>query len=172
MTSIEGGAIATADAAAAALFEQYRFHGIKRNAQGEIDVLFPGAKSNLTDVAAQIGIDQLRRLDGFNTRRRELAGRYFEELDGFPALVLPARGDSGHSWHMFTVLIDFAAQGMTRPGLSEGDGGSRHRHRRALSVHSGSHVLPPAGLRSREDAGGGARRPRDGHLAAVSGHAG
>ncbi len=45
--------------------------------------MFPGAKSNLTDVAAQIGIDQLRRLDGFNARRRELAGRYFEELDGF-----------------------------------------------------------------------------------------
>jgi dTDP-4-amino-4,6-dideoxygalactose transaminase len=119
MTSIEGGAIATADAAAAARFEQYRFHGIKRNDQGEIDVLFPGAKSNLTDVAAQIGIDQLRRLDGFNARRRELAGRYFEELDGFRALVLPARGDAGHSWHMFQVLIDFAARGMTRLGFQK-----------------------------------------------------
>jgi dTDP-4-amino-4,6-dideoxygalactose transaminase len=115
MTSIEGGAIATADAHAAELFEQYRFHGIKRNAAGEIDVMFPGAKSNLTDVAAQIGIDQLRRLGGFNARRLELAGRYFEELEGLGAVVLPARGDSGHSWHMFQVLIDFPAQGMTRP---------------------------------------------------------
>jgi len=76
MTSIEGGAIATADPKAAELIEQYRFHGIKRNAAGEIDVVFPGAKSNLTDVAAQIGIDQLRRLDEFNARRRELAGQY------------------------------------------------------------------------------------------------
>ncbi|MGO9948453.1 MAG: DegT/DnrJ/EryC1/StrS family aminotransferase, partial [Steroidobacteraceae bacterium] len=66
MTTLEGGAISAPDAASAQLFEQYRFHGIKRNAEGEIDVLFPGAKSNLTDVAAQIGIDQLRRLDGFN----------------------------------------------------------------------------------------------------------
>ncbi len=115
MTTIEGGAIATGDLRAAESFEQYRFHGIKRNAQGETDVLFPGAKSNLTDVAAQIGIDQLRRLDGFNARRLELAARYFEELDGFRAVVLPARGDSGHSWHMFQVLIDFPAQGMTRP---------------------------------------------------------
>ena len=115
MTSIEGGAIATADARAAELFEQYRFHGIKRNAEGEIDVMFPGAKSNLTDVAAQIGIDQLRRLGGFNTRRLELAGLYFEQLEGFSSAVLPARGDSGHSWHMFQVLIDFPAQGMTRP---------------------------------------------------------
>src|ERR1700683_2704497 len=77
MTCIEGGAIATADGQTAALFEQYRFHGIKRSAQGEVDCLFPGTKSNLTDVAAQIGIDQLRRLDAFNARRRELAGRYF-----------------------------------------------------------------------------------------------
>jgi len=115
MTSIEGGAIATRDARAAELFEQYRFHGIKRNHQGETDVMFPGAKSNLSDVAAQIGIDQLRRLDGFNARRRELAGRYFELLEGFASVVLPARGDPGHSWHMFQVLIDFTAQGMTRP---------------------------------------------------------
>ena len=115
MTTIEGGAIATADARAAELLEQYRFHGIKRNALGEIDVRFPGAKSNLSDVAAQIGIDQLRRLDGFNARRLELAGRYFEELDGYGAVVLPERGDAGHSWHMFQVLIDFRAQGMTRP---------------------------------------------------------
>jgi dTDP-4-amino-4,6-dideoxygalactose transaminase len=115
MTSIEGGAVATADAGEAALLEQYRFHGIKRNAEGEVDVMFPGAKSNLTDVAAQIGIDQLRRLEGFNARRRELSGRYFEELEGLSAVLLPARGDAGHCWHMFQLLIDFSAQGMTRP---------------------------------------------------------
>jgi dTDP-4-amino-4,6-dideoxygalactose transaminase len=115
MTSIEGGAIATRSSQEAELVEQYRFHGIRRNAVGEIDVMFPGAKSNLTDVAAQIGIDQLRRLEGFNARRLELAGQYFRELEGFTSVVLPAPGDSGHSWHMFQVLIDFPEQGMTRP---------------------------------------------------------
>jgi dTDP-4-amino-4,6-dideoxygalactose transaminase len=119
MTTIEGGAITTGDAMAAELIEQYRFHGIKRNSAGEVDVMFPGAKSNLTDVAAQVGIDQLRRLDGFNERRRLLAMRYFEELSGFAGAVLPARGDSGHSWHMFQVLIDFRARGMTRPAFQK-----------------------------------------------------
>ena len=119
MTTIEGGAISTGDASAAELFEQYRFHGIKKNAAGEVDVMFPGAKSNLTDVAAQIGIDQLRRLDGFNARRLELAGRYFDEFKGFAGVVLPARGDDGHSWHMFQVLIDFASRGMTRAGFQK-----------------------------------------------------
>jgi dTDP-4-amino-4,6-dideoxygalactose transaminase len=119
MTTIEGGAISTDDRAAADLIEQYRFHGIKRNAAGEVDVMFPGAKSNLTDVAAQIGIGQLRRLDGFNARRLHLAGRYFEEFDGYTGVVLPARGDAGHSWHMFQVLIDFRARGMTRPDFQK-----------------------------------------------------
>jgi hypothetical protein len=104
---------------AAELLEQYRFHGIKRNAAGEVDVMFPGAKSNLTDVAAQIGIDQLKRLNGFNARRLELAGRYFDEFKGYAGVVLPARGDDGHSWHMFQVLVDFASQGMTRPGFQK-----------------------------------------------------
>jgi hypothetical protein len=117
MTSIEGGAIATADEKAARLIEQYRFHGIKRTAEGEIDVMFPGAKSNLTDVAAQIGIDQLKRLDGFNQRRRALAERYFAELEGYAGAVVPARGDSGHAWHMFQLLIDFDARGITRPAF-------------------------------------------------------
>jgi dTDP-4-amino-4,6-dideoxygalactose transaminase len=115
MTTTEGGAISTAQKSEATELEQYRFHGIKRNAAGEVDVLFPGAKSNLTDVAAQIGIDQLRRLDGFNARRLALASQYFAELDGFKPVVLPTRGDSGHSWHMFQVLIDFPAHHMTRP---------------------------------------------------------
>jgi dTDP-4-amino-4,6-dideoxygalactose transaminase len=119
MTTIEGGAIATAHSREAELIEQHRFHGIKKNAQGEVDVLFPAGKSNLSDVAAQVGIDQLKRLDGFNRRRRELAHRYFAELDGFEAVVLPACGDSGHSWHMFQLLIDFTARGFTRPGFQK-----------------------------------------------------
>ena len=124
--------------------------------------MFPGAKSNLTDVAAQIGIDQLRRLDGFNMRRRELAGRYFEELDGFSAVVLPARGDAGHSWHMFQVLIDFRARGMTRPAFQKrmADRGI------GIGVHypciPEPQVLPRAGLPTqrirRWRRGSGARR--------------
>jgi hypothetical protein len=121
MTSIEGGAIAVAgsDRKAVELIEQHRFHGIKRNTDGEIDVLFPGGKSNLSDVAAQVGLDQLRRLDGFNARRRELVARYFAEFAGYRGAVLPARGDAGHSWHMFQLLIDFRARDTTRAAFQK-----------------------------------------------------
>jgi dTDP-4-amino-4,6-dideoxygalactose transaminase len=114
MTTIEGGAISTADPATAAAIEEQRFHGIRKDEDGGVDVVFAGSKSNLTDVAAQIGIDQLQRLEGFNQRRRELAQLYFRELEGFEHAVVPARGDEGHSWHMFTVLIDFEAQRLSR----------------------------------------------------------
>jgi dTDP-4-amino-4,6-dideoxygalactose transaminase len=168
MTTIEGGAIATADHEAIELIEQHRFHGIKRNAEGEIDVLFPGAKSNLSDVAAQIGIDQLRRLDGFNARRRELAARYFEELADYRGVVLPARGDADtagtcSSCSSISRRAHHASRVPTR------DGAARNRDRRALPLHPGPVVLPRARLPGRGHAGRGARRPRDRHAAAVSG---
>jgi len=119
MTTIEGGAIATADAAVVELVERHRFHGIRRDADGEIDVVVAGAKSNLSDVAAAVGIGQLRRLEGFNARRRALAARYFERLAGYDRIALPERGDDGHSWHMFTVLIDFAKRGTTRAAFQK-----------------------------------------------------
>ena len=58
----------------------------------------------MTDVAARVGIGQLKRLDEFNQKRRELAYRYFELLGDEKLGVTPARGDAGHSWHMFTLL--------------------------------------------------------------------
>lgn len=114
MTTIEGGAISMASGEEAARIEELRFHGIRKDEDGGVDVMFAGGKSNLSDVAAQVGIDQLRRLDGFNRRRRELATVYFQELAGFSSVILPARGDEGHSWHMFTLLVDFSARAMTR----------------------------------------------------------
>ena len=90
--------------------------------------MFPGAKSNLADVAAQVGIDQLARLDGFNARRLELARSYFEQFGDYDRVVLPARGDAGHAWHMFQVLVDFAAHGMTRATFQ------RHMAERAIGV--------------------------------------
>src|SRR5262245_14934181 len=117
MTTIEGGAIVTADAALIATVEQLRFHGIQRNAEGELDVLRAGGKYNFSDVSACIGIAQLAKLEAFNRRRRELASRYFEVLEEQEGLLLPERGDEGHSWHIFTVLIDYQRFGFTRPRL-------------------------------------------------------
>jgi hypothetical protein len=114
LTTIEGGALSFADPALVWPLDRERFHGIVKDAAGNVDVVTAGGKYNLTDVAAAVGIGQLKRLEAFNARRRELAARYFARLaPHWPADRLPADGD-GHSWHMYAVLAPFAAMGTTR----------------------------------------------------------
>lgn len=105
LTTIEGGAISIRDAAEIGRVERLRFHGIERGHDGNTDVLEAGGKYNLTDVAACVGVGQLGQLERFNRQRRLLAGRYLDRLKTDPAMLLPARGDKGHSWHMFAPLL-------------------------------------------------------------------
>jgi dTDP-4-amino-4,6-dideoxygalactose transaminase len=106
MTTLEGGALVADSPQELAAIELHRFHGLERHPDGTMEVTLPGGKSNLTDVAARVGLGQLPRLDGFNDRRRELAGLYYRLLADEAGLRLPARGDAGHSWHMFAPLLD------------------------------------------------------------------
>lgn len=105
MTSLEGGALSIANTDELPRIDQLRFHGIVRGAEGAMDVVVAGGKYNLTDVAARVGLGQLKQLDGFNTKRRALAAHYFEHFHTDPPCLLPARGDAGHSWHMFAPLL-------------------------------------------------------------------
>ena len=68
---------------------------------------FPGGKFNLPDVNARIGLAQLEQLPSFLSHRRALVDRYFERFATDPACILPPRprGNDGHSWNMFCVLL-------------------------------------------------------------------
>ncbi len=118
LTTIEGGAVATNDSALVRRLERIRFHGIERNADGDMNVPLWGGKMNLPDVNAALGLSQLARLDAFNRKRRKLAEHYLERLPRHPALHPPASGP-GHSWHMFCVRIDYAALGTTRAAFQQ-----------------------------------------------------
>ena len=118
MTTIEGGAVASSDPQLIKKLESIRFHGISWNDNGEMEVESWGGKMNLPDVNAAIGLAQLRKLDGFNAKRRLLAERYFEQLPRHRALVLPADA-AGHSWHMFCVCLDFVSLGKSREDILE-----------------------------------------------------
>lgn len=103
MTTIEGGALSIREPSELGLIDRLRFHGIARGTDGGLDVVEAGGKYNLTDVAACVGVGQLRQLEKFNRKRRKLVARYFARLR--PGLLtLPERGD-GHSWHMFAPLL-------------------------------------------------------------------
>jgi dTDP-4-amino-4,6-dideoxygalactose transaminase len=105
MTTIEGGAISGGSPEELKAIELHRWHGQVKRGPDDFDTLLPGGKYNLSDVAAAVGLGQLRRLEEFNARRRALVARYFELWGAGAPLRLPERGDAGHSWHVFTPLL-------------------------------------------------------------------
>lgn len=131
MTTIEGGALSVADEATAARIDRLRFHGITRDAAGEMDVMEAAGKFNLSDVAAAVGLGQLAKLDAFNAKRRALVSRYFERLETDPPCGLPAAGDDGHSWHMFAVRLPLEALRISRIDFIE----RMKRHGIGVGVH-------------------------------------
>lgn len=119
LTTIEGAAVSVATAEEAKRLEILRFHGITKFPDGTMDVSEAASKHNMTDVAARVGLGQLARLDEFNRKRRELAYRYFELLEDEQLVLLPAKGDAGHSWHMFTPLPHYKRYALDRATLKQ-----------------------------------------------------
>jgi UDP-4-amino-4-deoxy-L-arabinose-oxoglutarate aminotransferase len=124
MTCGEGGMLCTEDPLLADRVRRLRFHGLgvdayDRFGQGrapQAEVLEPGFKYNLTDIAAAIGLEQLKRLEAFIEKRTELAQRYLELLaavEEIQPLAVPPY-PMRHAWHLFVVRLDIERAGMTR----------------------------------------------------------
>jgi len=104
MTTGEGGCLVMNSEDEARQFEKLRLQGVTRNADGTYDCDVLGGKANLTDIAAAIGLGQIKRLDQANLRRRELARLYFSRLAGLP-VKLPLPDFENSNWHMFQILL-------------------------------------------------------------------
>lgn len=120
MTTGEGGMVVTRDPDLARRMRLMRLHGMNRDAFDRFvsktpawyyEIVAPGFKYNLTDIASALGIEQLRKLPAFLARRQQLAARYQAELAGLP-LVLPADAPGGdvHAWHLYVVRLTDAAR--------------------------------------------------------------
>ncbi|MCS7026882.1 MAG: DegT/DnrJ/EryC1/StrS aminotransferase family protein [Bryobacteraceae bacterium] len=114
MTTGEGGMITTDDAELASRIRRLALHGMSRDAWNRYsqtgswyyEVLEPGFKYNMTDIQAAIGLHQLRKLDGFICRRRELAGFYRRRLADLPELELPEElPGRRHVYHLFPIRL-------------------------------------------------------------------
>jgi len=126
MTTGEGGMVVTRNPEMAARIKTMRLHGISRDAFDRFrsktpawyyEVVAPGFKYNLTDIAAAMGSAQLAKLPRFLARRQQLASRYKEGLSSLP-LVLPVDAPPGdvHAWHLYVIRLDPSAR-LTRDDL-------------------------------------------------------
>ena len=109
LTTSEGGALVLPADIDSGLCERLRLQGVRRFPDGGMDVDVLGGKFNLTDVAATIGLGQLKHLEGFTARRRVLVREYFQRIDPALGLELPVADFTQSNWHMFQVLLPAGA---------------------------------------------------------------
>lgn len=116
LTTGEGGMVVTDDSDYASRIRTMRLHGIDRqihdryvsdNPSWYYEVVAPGFKYNMTDMAASLGIHQLKKARGFRSRREAIALRYNEAFTDLPIRlpVVRSRTDM-HAWHLFVILLD------------------------------------------------------------------
>jgi len=115
LTTGEGGMITTDNDRYADRMRLMSLHGMSRDAwkrysQGgawSYDVLAPGYKYNLTDMAAAIGLPQLHHCEAYHRRRLEIARMYQEAFSRLPQISTPvARDEEAHGWHLYVIQIN------------------------------------------------------------------
>ncbi len=128
ITTGEGGMLVTRDAGLAERARIMRLHGMNRDGFDRYsateptwyyEIVAPGFKYNLTDIAASIGLQQLKKARAFQSRRSELAAMYAQALAGLP-LILPPQPLAGdmHAWHLYVLRLADGA-GIDRNQLIE-----------------------------------------------------
>jgi dTDP-4-amino-4,6-dideoxygalactose transaminase len=115
ITTGEGGMAVTASPALAERIKILSLHGLSRDAwqrysgggSWDYQIIAPGYKYNLTDIAGVLGLHQLRRAEELRQRRERIVMRYYEELGDVPQLQLPLNPtDRLHSWHLFPTRLN------------------------------------------------------------------
>jgi dTDP-4-amino-4,6-dideoxygalactose transaminase len=116
MTTGEGGMVVSKNPDIIARCKVMRLHGISRDAFDRYqsktpawfyEVIAPGFKYNMPDIAAAMGIHQLKRIRAFREKREVMAACYDRELADLP-LILPARPQNPHdvhAWHLYPVRL-------------------------------------------------------------------
>ncbi len=119
ITTGEGGMLVTRNEALAQRAGVMRLHGMSRDAFDRFsakvpswyyEIVAPGFKYNLTDIAAALGLHQLKKARAFAVRRGAIAAQYTAGLAGLP-LLCPPQPPAGeqHAWHLYAIRLAAAA---------------------------------------------------------------
>jgi dTDP-4-amino-4,6-dideoxygalactose transaminase len=143
MTTGEGGMVVTDDDRIAGRIKVLGLHGMSKDAWKRFSdegykhyqVIHAGFKYNMMDIQAAMGIHQLRRVDKYWERRRDIWETYNVEFKDLPCF-LPAdsKKEDRHSFHLYTPLIDIDRIGRTRDWVLEA--------MTAENIGVGVHYLP------------------------------
>ena len=113
LATAEGGML-TGDADRMENARIWSLHGMSRDAfkrYGQdgswyYEVILPGFKCNMTDIQASLGIHQLRKLEGFQRRRKEIVKQYVAALEQIPEIELPVERPGVESaWQLFVIRL-------------------------------------------------------------------
>lgn len=114
ITTGEGGAVLTSDDRLAERLQVFRTHGIRRGEDWEYAVEEFGQNLRLTDIQSALGLSQLKRLDRFVARRREIAARYQKAFAGWEDARPLAAAVADSAWHLFVIRLAGPAAGKRR----------------------------------------------------------
>lgn len=123
ITTGEGGMITTDDESIADRCRIMALHGISKDAwkrytaEGSwyYEIIAPGYKYNLTDIAAAMGLAQLAKAERMGQRRREIAQRYNQAFQQISALQTPHdRADCQHAWQLYMLRLNSAQLQISR----------------------------------------------------------
>jgi len=115
ITTGEGGMATTENSEWAERMRMMSLHGISHDAwkrytkEGSwyYEILYPGFKYNLTDIAAAIGIEQLKKCNEFWEARQRIAMNYAKAFADLQEIQLPScRNGVQHAWHLFVIQLN------------------------------------------------------------------
>lgn len=120
ITTGEGGMLVTRDPEVAKRARVMRLHGINRDAFDRFtskapswyyEIVAPGFKYNMTDIAASMGIHQLKKANAFQEKREKIAALYDQALAGLPIILPPHAAKSDvHAWHLYVTQLSDEAK--------------------------------------------------------------
>ncbi|MDH5720964.1 MAG: DegT/DnrJ/EryC1/StrS aminotransferase family protein [Spirochaetia bacterium] len=116
ITTAEGGMITTDNADFARRMSVMRLHGFSRDAWDRYssvkapwyyEVIAPGYKYNMTDIAASLGIHQLKKCGLFYEKRLKIAQMYDQAFENEEKIIVPYKGkkDDIHSYHLYVIKV-------------------------------------------------------------------
>lgn len=92
----------------------FRSHGITRDPNLLIrdegpwyyEQKFLGYNYRITDIQCALGINQMKKIDRFLTKRRELADRYNEAFENNDNIIIPYQLQGTNSgWHLYLIQV-------------------------------------------------------------------